>query len=106
MSVQVLQELYVTLTRKLKPGLTAAAAQTEVRALLPWSPLEITPSVLDRAWHIESRFQLSWGDSLIVAGAQASGCRYLLTEDLQVGQNIEGVEIVSPFRQTPDDLLR
>ena len=103
-SVEVLQELYVTLTRKLKPGLAPDAAQVEVRALLPWAPIEINPSILERAWHIESRFQLSWWDSLIVAGAQAGSCRYLLTEDLQDGQDIEGLLVISPFRVKPDDV--
>lgn len=103
-SVQVLQELYATLTRKLKPGLPPFAAQVEVRALLPWLPIEINPSILDRAWHLESRFQLSWWDALIVASAQAGACRYLLTEDLQDGQDIDGLLVVNPFRATPEDL--
>lgn len=103
-SVQVLQELYITLTRKLKPGLAPDAAQIEVRALLPWMPIEINAPILERAWHIESRFQLSWWDALIVASAHAGGCRYLLTEDLQDGQDIEGLLIISPFRVKPDDV--
>ncbi len=103
-SVQVLQELYVTLTRKLRPGLPTDAARIEVRSLLPWMPIEINPSILERAWHVETRFQLSWWDALIVASAQAGGCRYLLTEDLQDGQDLDGLLVVSPFRVTPTDL--
>ena len=101
-SVQVLQEFYATTTRKLCPGLSAAEAQTEVRSMLTWSPVEISAPILERAWLIESRYQLSWWNALIVASAQTIGCRILLTEDLQDGQEIDGLRIVSPFRMTPE----
>lgn len=102
LSVQVLQEFYVTVTRKLRPGLSPAEAQREVRSFLPWAPVETSPAILERAWYIESRYQLSWWDALIVASAQTIGCRTLLTEDLQHGQNFEGLVVVSPFRIAPD----
>jgi predicted nucleic acid-binding protein len=97
-SVQVLQEFYVTVTRKLRPGLDPAEAQHLVRTLLPWSPVEITPTILDRAWAVESRYRLSWWDSLIVASAQSARCRTLLTEDLQHGQDFDGLIVRSPFQ--------
>lgn len=48
------------------------------------------------------RYQLLWWDALIVARAQASDCRYLLTEDLQHGQDLDGLLVCSPFRASPD----
>lgn len=104
LSVQVLQECYVTLTRKLRPGLSPADARREVESYLPWSPVVIAPSVLQRAWLNEQRFSLSWWDALIVAAAQASGARYLLTEDLQTGQELDGVRVISPFTHTLQEL--
>ena len=104
-SVQVLQEFYVTVTRKLRPGLSPAEAQQEVRTLLPWAPLEMSPALMERAWHLESRYQLYWWDALIVASAQALGCRTLLTEDLQHGQQLDGVVVCSPFRVAPAEVL-
>jgi len=101
-SVQVLQELYVTLTRKLRPGLPPAEARAEVRALLPWQPIEIAPVILESAWSLQDRFQLSGWDALIVAAAHAAQCRYLLTEDLQDGQNLDGLLVVNPFRHPPE----
>jgi predicted nucleic acid-binding protein len=76
-SVQVLQEFYVTVTRKLRPGMSPSEAQREVRALMPW-----------------------W-DSLIVASAQTLGCRTLLTEDLQHGQQFDDLTVVNPFKVEP-----
>ena len=103
-STQVLQEFYVTVTRKLKPGLAREAAQIEARALYSWAPVEVTTAVLDRAWHIESRFQLSWWDALNVAAAQSAQCALLLTEDLQHGQMFDGVQVINPFRTTPESV--
>jgi len=103
-SVQVLQEFYVTVTRKLRPGMSPTDAQREVRALMAWVPIEITGQTLERAWFIESRYALSWWDSLIVASAQTLGCRTLLTEDLQHGQQFDGLTVVNPFKTTPLEL--
>ncbi len=48
LSFQVLQEFYVIVTAKLKPGLDPEAAETEVRELCSWEPvmtdLGIVPS--------------------------------------------------------------
>ena len=75
-----------------------------MRALTIWSPLEIGMTTMERAWHVEQRYQLSWWDALIVARAQASGCWYLLTEDLQHRQDLDGLLVCSPFRAPPDTL--
>jgi hypothetical protein len=53
--VQVPLEFYAVVTRTLKPELSPR----ELRAFLPWSPIEITPGTMERAWHVESRYQLS-----------------------------------------------
>ena len=100
LSVQVLQEFYVTTTRKLRPGLTPAEARADVRDLLAWRPVTIGPMGLDSAWSIEDRFGLSFWDSLIVAAAQMADCDVLLTEDLQHDLEIDGLRVVDPF-QTP-----
>lgn len=104
LSVQVLEEFYVTLTRKLRPGLPPDRAREEVRALLPWQPIEKGPAMLESAWRLQDRFQLSWWDAAIVAAAKATRSRYLLTEDLQDGQDLDGVLVVNPFRHTPDSI--
>jgi predicted nucleic acid-binding protein len=106
LSMQVLQEFYVTVTNKLKPGLDREAARREVRALTLWRPAPTTSLLLERAWSIQDRFGFSWWDSMIVAAAQSEGCRYLLTEDMQDGQELDGLNIVSPFLHTPAELLR
>jgi predicted nucleic acid-binding protein len=49
------------------------------------------------AWDIETRFQLSWWDSLIVAAAHLSRCQFLLTEDLQNGMPLKDLTVIDPF---------
>lgn len=93
----MLQEYYVTVTRKLRPGLTSGEARDDVRALLVWKPVSTDAQLMELAWSVQDRFQFSWWDSLIVSAAQLAGCQYLLSEDLQDGQDLDGVKVISPF---------
>ena len=56
LSFQVLQECYVTLTRKLKPAMATADAQRVVRALAAWRPVPVDLPILERAWLLQGRF--------------------------------------------------
>jgi predicted nucleic acid-binding protein len=98
LSVQVLQEYYMTVTRKLEPALHSDEAREDVRDLAAWRPVRIDEAILDAAWRIEDRFELSFWDSMIVAAAHAAGCETLLTEDLQHDLVIDGLRIADPFR--------
>ena len=104
-SSQILQEYYVAVTRKLRPGLPAAAARADVRNLLAWQPFAIDAETLEAAWQLEDRYRLSTWDALVVAAARLGGCEYLLTEDLQDGQDLGGVEVVNPFSREPAAVL-
>jgi len=94
-SFQVLQEFFVKVTQKW-PG-AREEARGEVRDLLAWRPVAIDAAILEQGWKIQDRYQLSFWDALIVAAAKAAACRYLLTEDLQADQELDGVIVVSPF---------
>lgn len=96
-SYQVLQELFVTLTRKVQPATADEEAREIVRDLASWQPITIDLAILERAWVNQQRYLLSWWDALIVAAAQSSGCVALLTEDLQHGQALGDVRVVNPF---------
>jgi predicted nucleic acid-binding protein len=96
-SPQVLQEYYVTVTRKLRPGLTKEAARDDIRALHAWQPVAPSAATFAKAWEIEDRAGFSWWDSLIVASALESRCTILLSEDLQDGQEIDSLQIRNPF---------
>ena len=101
LSFQVLQELYFTLTRKLKPGISVPKAQQIVRGLAVWRPVPTDLVILKRAWLLQERYSLSWWEALIVAAAQGCECKVLLTEDLQHGQVFGAVRVINPFA-SPD----
>ncbi|MCL4185092.1 MAG: PIN domain-containing protein [Burkholderiaceae bacterium] len=103
-SMQVLSEYYVTVTRKLKPGLPPEQAWDDIDALMAWNPQPIDRDVMQRARAIQSRHRLSWWDSLVVAAARAQGCAVLLTEDLHNGALIDGVRIRNPFTHAVHDI--
>ena len=102
-SVQVLNELYVTLTRKLARRMNAHEAWEVVRALLAWAPQPLDRELLPRAREIEQRYRLSWWDSLIVAAAQLQDCDVLLTEDLQAGARFGRVTVRNPFETAVEE---
>jgi predicted nucleic acid-binding protein len=96
-STQVLSELYVTLTRKLRPGMRPNEAWDEIEALLAWDPLPVDRELMIRAREVEARYRLAWWDSMIVAAAQLQDCHTLLTEDLQHGMSFGAVTVRNPF---------
>jgi len=104
LSYQVLQEFYVTVTEKLKPGLNSEEARRDVRSLLAWQPVAMDARVLEGAWLIQDQQKVSWWDALILSAAQVGECRYLLSEDLQENQELGNLRVVNPFRTAPASL--
>lgn len=104
LSIQVLEEFYVTVTEKLKPGLDRNSARSDVRSLLAWRPLPIDARVIVGAWPFQERYRFSWWDSLIVSAAQLMECQYLLTEDFQEAQEVGSIQVVNPFLKSPEFL--
>lgn len=104
-SAQVLNEYYSVVTEKLRPGLSRDEARADVRNLMAWAPVPTDGPVVEGAWTVQDRYGLSWWDALVVSAAQVAGCAWLLTEDLQHGQVLDGVTVVDPFRTEPEELL-
>jgi predicted nucleic acid-binding protein len=96
-STQVLNEFYVNVTRKARPPMPSGDARAEVRRYQRWQPWAIDHATVESAWSVESRFGFSYWDAMIVAAAQAQGCRYLLSEDMPHGQQVDSVQIMNPF---------
>jgi predicted nucleic acid-binding protein len=102
-SFQVLQEFYVNVRQKWPSA--ADQARAEVRDLFAWRPIAIDGALLERGWKIQDRYGLSFWDAMIVAAAKVSSCQYLLTEDLQRGQNFDGITVVNPFHTSPESIV-
>lgn len=99
LSVQVLQEFYVTVTQKVPAPLAPDEASRIIADLSHWHVhLAGVGDILD-AIDILQRCQLSFWDALIVRSAQALGCNVIWTEDLNPGQCYEGIRALNPFCQ-------
>jgi predicted nucleic acid-binding protein len=103
LGVQVLQEFYANVIRKWPSAREQARA--EIRNLSAWHPAPMDSEILVRGWRLQDRFQLSFSDSLILATAISSACNFLLTEDLQSGQELDGVTVLNPFLNDPASYL-
>lgn len=97
-STQVLQELFVTVTRKGARPLSLPDAIKNLNALSLFPVFVIDYPAIHASAELAAKSKLSYWDAQIVISASRSGAKRLYTEDLNHGQIIEGVEIVNPFR--------
>ena len=104
LSTPVLDEFYVDATRRIEPSMPAGDARAEVRRYQRWRPWAIDHATVESAWSFESRFKLGYADALIVAAAQAQGCRFLLSDALPHGQLLDSVQVLDPFLVGPEVL--
>lgn len=98
-SIQVLQEFYVNVTRKIANPLPLAEARGLIKAYLAWQVECPETTAVLRASEIQERNQLSFWDAMIVATACQGGATVLLSEDLNPSQVIEGIRVENPFLQ-------
>jgi predicted nucleic acid-binding protein len=98
LSTQVLQEFFVSVTRKLARPLPEDEAEAAVRDLARLDVVELDVALVLQAITRARRQRLSLWDSLIVEAALARGCEVLFSEDLQHGQKLGALRIENPFR--------
>ncbi|QED28162.1 PIN domain-containing protein [Microvenator marinus] len=94
-STQVLQEYFVVSTRKL--GIDPAVAEKKVKLLGAFEVVAIRIEMIHEAIHLHRLESVSFWDALIVTAAQTANCQKLMSEDLNSGQKIRGIEIYNPF---------
>ncbi|HEV1995266.1 MAG TPA: PIN domain-containing protein [Candidatus Acidoferrum sp.] len=96
LSMQVLQEFYVNVTRKIATPLPKDLARAVVSSYTAWC-METTPAEMAAAFRIEDDSRVGFWDALIVSSAVKSGAGRILSEDLNAGQRIAGILIENPF---------
>ena len=94
-SLQVLQEYFVTATRKL--GVAPETAQRKVEILARARVVRFEPGDVIAATELHRLARISFWDALIVHAARSAGVRTLYSEDLQPGAVLGGVRVVNPF---------
>jgi predicted nucleic acid-binding protein len=96
LSLQVLQEFYVNVTRKIPTPLSKQSARLVVNSYSIWC-VETTTAEISAAFRIEDESRIGFWDALIVAAAGNGGAGRILSEDLSAGQRIAGIVIENPF---------
>jgi predicted nucleic acid-binding protein len=96
-SSQVLGEFFVVVTQRIKEPLSADEAMEIIEVLSVLPVAEIDLSLVKRAIETHKVYGISYWDSLIVAAAEGTGCHKLLSEDLNNGQEYNGIVVENPF---------
>lgn len=97
LSAQVLQEFYVTVTRKFKKPMTpqAAVALMDEYRVFPTVPTDY-PLIVAAA-ELALKHRISYWDGAIIAAAEVLEAEVLYTEDLNHGQLYGKVRAMNPF---------
>ncbi len=97
LSTQVLQEFFVSTTRKLSAPLSVPEALGVLRQLVVFPLVQVDAGLILRAGERTAREMASFWDALIVEAALTAGATRLLSEDLQHGQKISSLTVENPF---------
>lgn len=98
LSVQVLQEFYVQATRPNRTDpLSHEQASLLVEAFSRFPIQPLTLEIVEAAMACRHRYQISYWDAAILEAARAHGCKTVLSEDLNSGQDYGGVRVENPF---------
>jgi predicted nucleic acid-binding protein len=95
-SLQVLQEYFVTVTRKLHVDASVARRKVELLAEFDVAAPEVADILAAIDLHRLHGF--SFWDALVLQSAKQAGCRVLFSEDLQDARELDGLPVVNPFR--------
>jgi predicted nucleic acid-binding protein len=98
LSIQVLQEFFVNVTRKIATPLEHQTARQIVADLAHWRLQSPDASDFLQAIDLQQSYQLSFWDAMVVQSAARLGCKQLLSEDLNHGQVYGDVQVINPFR--------
>jgi predicted nucleic acid-binding protein len=97
LSTQVLQELCINLRRKVARPLPAEEVRRLIQDYLSWEIVVNNPASVLAALEIETRYQTSFWDALILQAAESSGVTVLYSEDFAEGQKYGAVQVVNPL---------
>ncbi len=96
-SAQVLQEFYVTMSRKIAQPLTPLQALAWIEQLTAFPCLAIDHYLVRSAIEISERYRLAYWDAAIIAAAEALSCEQVYSEDFNHGQHYGAVQVLNPF---------
>jgi predicted nucleic acid-binding protein len=100
LSVQVLQEFYVTVTRKVAQPMSMEDAAQTLRDLSFWQIHAPSAEDVLGAIDIQRHYQVSFWDAMIIHSAKSCACTVIWSEDLSDGQAYETILVRNPFERS------
>jgi predicted nucleic acid-binding protein len=97
LSIQILQEFFVNVTRKIPRPLDPAVAKEIIADLSRWHTHVPAADDVLGAIGVHQRTGISFWDAMMVRSANEIGCRVIYSEDLNHGQLYDGVRVENPF---------
>jgi predicted nucleic acid-binding protein len=98
-SYQVVMEVWVVATRKMARPVSAATAAAFLENLLEFPCILGTEGLYRQAVQLASRFGIHPYDAAILAAAQELGAKVVYSEDMNHGQDYDGIRVLNPFRR-------
>lgn len=96
-SIQVLQEYHVTVTRKVPRPLSAEESAQVISGFGYWRVHAPQAEDVIAAIRLQQQFQIAFWDAMIVQSALQLGCAVLWSEDLNAGQRYGQTQVHNPF---------
>ncbi|MCJ7566523.1 MAG: PIN domain-containing protein [Anaerolineales bacterium] len=96
-SIQVLQEFFVAVTRKVARPIKTVDAARVIKDLATWNLHQPNANDVLGAIELQRYHQASFWDAMILWSASQMGCSKLYSEDLSSDQIYESVLVVNPF---------
>jgi predicted nucleic acid-binding protein len=97
-SIQVLQELFVSLTHKVRQPVGSEIAAQIVEDLSKWRVHIPDVKDVNAAIRLHQQHQVSFWDAMILQSAFQAGCDILWSEDLSNGQVFGNLKVANPFK--------
>jgi predicted nucleic acid-binding protein len=98
LSIQILQEFFVSVTRKIPKPLETAAAKEIIADLSLWYVHVPEADDVLGAISLHQQTGISFWDAMMVRSAIEIGCEVIYSEDLNHGQRYDGARVENPFR--------
>jgi predicted nucleic acid-binding protein len=100
LSTQVLQEFYVTVTKKIASPMPPKTAKEIIADFLTWDIVTNDGEAVLEAIDLQIREKISFWDALVVAAAEKGGADILLSEDLSDGRKFGDLAVRNPFAES------
>lgn len=100
LSTQVLQEFYITVTKKITSPLPPESAREIIVDFLTWDVVTNGGEAVLEAIDLQIREKISFWDALVVAAAEKGAADILLSEDFSDGRKFGDIAVRNPFTES------